>query len=139
MSLDVSLKCLYFSVRGCGCVYCLLCRGLRIFCRVGCSLAGILSARLHPRPLLCYVLRSNTNARGQYSNAGDFGDFGVSFVATVAGRYTRRGGPRLSVQGEPLLVPTRDNHEVPPMQRRPTVGPGPPGAHQSTSFRARIA
>ena len=22
-----------------------------------------------------------------------FGDFGVSFVATVAGRYTRRGGP----------------------------------------------
>ena len=32
---------------------------------------------------------------------GDFGDFGVSFVATVAGRYTRRGGPRLSVQGEP--------------------------------------
>ena len=23
---------------------------------------------------------------------GDFGDFGVSFVATVAGRYTRRGG-----------------------------------------------
>ena len=50
---------------------------------------------------------------------GDFGDFGVSFVATVAGRYTRRG---LSVQGESLLVPTRDNHEVPSMQRRPTVG-----------------
>ena len=23
---------------------------------------------------------------------GDFGDFGVSFVATVAGRYTRQGG-----------------------------------------------
>ena len=38
---------------------------------------------------------------------GDFGDFGVSFVATVAGRYTRRGGPRLSVQGEPLIVLTR--------------------------------
>ena len=38
---------------------------------------------------------------------GDFGDFGVSFVATVAGRYTRRGGPRLSVQGEPLVVLTR--------------------------------
>ena len=38
---------------------------------------------------------------------GDFGDFGVSFVATVAGRYTRRGGPRRSVQGEPLLVLTR--------------------------------
>ena len=36
-----------------------------------------------------------------------FGDFGVSFVATVAGRYTRRGGPRLSVQGEPLIVLTR--------------------------------
>ena len=39
---------------------------------------------------------------------GDFGDFGVSFVATVAGRYTRRGGPRLSVQGEPLIVLTRE-------------------------------
>ena len=38
---------------------------------------------------------------------GDFGDFGVSFVATVAGRYTRRGDPRLSVQGEPLIVLTR--------------------------------
>ena len=38
---------------------------------------------------------------------GDFGDFGVSFAATVAGRYTRRGGPRLSVQGEPLIVLTR--------------------------------
>ena len=36
----------------------------------------------------------------------NFGDFGVSFVATVAGRYTRRGGPRLSVQGEPLIVLT---------------------------------
>jgi len=24
----------------------------------------------------------------------DFGDFGVSFTATVAGRYTRRGDPR---------------------------------------------
>ena len=24
---------------------------------------------------------------------GDFGDFGVSFVSTVAGRYTRWGGP----------------------------------------------
>ena len=38
---------------------------------------------------------------------GDFGDFGVSFAATVAGRYTRWGGPRLSVQGEPLIVLTR--------------------------------
>ena len=38
----------------------------------------------------------------------DFGDFGVSFAATVAGRYTRWGGPRLSVQGEPLLVLTRE-------------------------------
>ena len=38
---------------------------------------------------------------------GDFGDFGVSDVATVAWRYTRRGGPRLSVQGEPLVVLTR--------------------------------
>ena len=37
----------------------------------------------------------------------DFGDFGVSDVATVAWRYTRRGGPRRSVQGEPLVVLTR--------------------------------
>ena len=38
---------------------------------------------------------------GRYTRRGgrDFGDFGVSFVSTVAGRYTRRGGPRLSVQG----------------------------------------
>ena len=35
------------------------------------------------------------------------GDFGVSDAATVAWRYTRRGGPRLSVQGEPLVVLTR--------------------------------
>ena len=64
---------------------------------------------------------------------GDFGDSGVSFVATVAGRYTRRGGARLSVQEEALLVPTRDNHEVPPMQRRSTVGPG----SQKAPFRER--
>ena len=38
---------------------------------------------------------------------GNFGDFCVSFVATVAGRYTRWGGTRLSVQGEPLIVLTR--------------------------------
>ena len=38
---------------------------------------------------------------------GDFGDFGVSETATVAWRYTRRGGPRRSVQGEPLVVLTR--------------------------------
>ena len=37
----------------------------------------------------------------------DFGDFGVSFAACVAGRYTRRGGPRSSVRGDPLLVLTR--------------------------------
>ena len=37
-----------------------------------------------------------------------FGDFGVSFAATVAGRYTRRGDSRLSVQGEPLIVLTRE-------------------------------
>jgi len=37
----------------------------------------------------------------------DFGDFGVSSASTVAGRYTRWGGPRLSVQGEPLVVLTR--------------------------------
>ena len=46
--------------------------------------------------------------RRSVQGVNDFGDFGVSFVATVAGRYTRRGGARLSVQGEPLLVPTRD-------------------------------
>ena len=34
-------------------------------------------------------------------------DFGVSFVSTVAGRYTRWGGPHLSDQGEPLIVLTR--------------------------------
>ena len=39
---------------------------------------------------------------------GDFGDFGVSFAVTVAGRYTRRGDPRRSVQGEPLVVLTRE-------------------------------
>ena len=32
-----------------------------------------------------------------------FGDFGVSFVATVAGRYTSRGGPLLSVRGDPRI------------------------------------
>ena len=36
----------------------------------------------------------------------DFGDFRVSFASTVVGRYTRWGGPRLSVQGEPLIVLT---------------------------------
>ena len=46
-----------------------------------------------------------SGVRGNVSD-GDFGDFGVSDVATVAGRYTRRGGPRLSVQGEPLVVLT---------------------------------
>ena len=38
---------------------------------------------------------------------GDFGDFGVSFVATVAGRYTMRGGPRRSVRDEPLVCRPR--------------------------------
>ena len=37
----------------------------------------------------------------------DFGDFGVLFASTVAGRYTRRGGPRRSVRDEPLIVLTR--------------------------------
>ena len=45
--------------------------------------------------------------KNMHTRDGDFGDFGVSFAATVAGRYTRRGGPRLSVQGEPLIVLTR--------------------------------
>ena len=35
----------------------------------------------------------------------DFGDFGVLFVATVARSYNRRGGPRLSVRGRPLIDP----------------------------------
>ena len=47
---------------------------------------------------------SNTKV---FSCHGEFGDFGVSDAVTVAGRYTRRGGPRLSVQGEPLVVLTR--------------------------------
>ena len=38
----------------------------------------------------------------------DYGDFGVSFAATVSGRCTRRGRSRLSVLGEPLLVPKRE-------------------------------
>ena len=33
------------------------------------------------------------------SSSLHFGDFGVSIAATVAGRYTRWGGPRLSVRG----------------------------------------
>ena len=37
----------------------------------------------------------------------DFSDFVVSFAATVAGRYTRRGGPHLFVRGESLVVLTR--------------------------------
>ena len=41
------------------------------------------------------------------SALGDFGDFGVSFVATVAGRYTRRGGPRLSVRRAPNCADAR--------------------------------
>ena len=44
---------------------------------------------------------------GDFVRVSFFGDFGVSFTATVAGRYARRGGPRLSVRGRPLLVPTR--------------------------------
>ena len=42
-----------------------------------------------------------------FVSRGDFGDFGVSFASTVAGRYTRWGGPRLSVQGQPIIVLTR--------------------------------
>ena len=34
-------------------------------------------------------------------------DFGVSFTTTVAGVYTSRGGPRLSVRVMTLVVPTR--------------------------------
>ena len=55
-----------------------------------------------------------------------FGDFGGSFVATVVRSYERRGGPRLSVRGRPLSIPTRGPlySTVPPMQDRPTAGFG---------------
>ena len=43
----------------------------------------------------------------------DFGDFSVSFIATVAGLHTRRGGPGLSVRGLPLLGPTRGPLHLP--------------------------
>ena len=46
---------------------------------------------------------------GRLTNVFDFGDFDVSFAATVAGRYTRRGDSRLSVQCEPLIVLTRES------------------------------
>ena len=42
----------------------------------------------------------NVSGGGSWSgitSVSDFGDFGVSFVATVAGRYTRLGVPRLVV------------------------------------------
>jgi len=42
-----------------------------------------------------------------FGDFGDFCDFGVSFTATVAGFYSRLDGPRLSVRGGPLIVPTR--------------------------------
>ena len=71
---------------------------------------------LHPRPAYCvpsHLLRS-VLPRGVVVlvflapiQGKDFGDFGVSDAATVAWRYTRRGGPRRSVQGEPLVVLTR--------------------------------
>ena len=47
-----------------------------------------------------YTRRGGREAKERLLHkAGDFGDFGVSFVDTVAGRNTRRGGPRLSVRG----------------------------------------
>ena len=55
---------------------------------------------------LCLFFLCGT-APADFCICGDFGDFGVSFVSTVAGRCTRWGGPRLSVQGEPLMVLTR--------------------------------
>ena len=60
-----------------------------------------------PRVLSLALSSSYLFAMHTGTTFGDFGDFGVSFAATVAGRYTRRGGPRLSVQGEPLIVLTR--------------------------------
>ena len=42
----------------------------------------------------CAVGRHTERKRCWEKRKGDFGDFGVSFTATVAGRYTRRGDPR---------------------------------------------
>ena len=60
---------------------------------------------------MCIVFEGDFGVFGDFGvtyatppHFGDFGDFGVSFAATVAWRYTRRGDPRLSVQGEPLLA-----------------------------------
>ena len=38
---------------------------------------------------------------------GDFGDFGVSFVATVVGRYTRRGDPHFPFRASPYCATQR--------------------------------
>ena len=84
------------------------------------------SARVHPEdspdgylpvgqviPPLAPVIRALVQYRAAlqrrslHHGDGVFGDFGVSFVATVAGCCTRQGGARLSVQGELLIVLTR--------------------------------
>ena len=59
------------------------------------GVAHVFSFRANPECLI---------SDGLYWKPALFGDFGVSDAATVAGRYTRRGGPRLSVRGEPLIV-----------------------------------
>ena len=48
-----------------------------------------------------YIDIEITGYRSVKLKKGDFGDFGVSFVSTVVGRYTRRGGPGRSVRASP--------------------------------------
>ena len=72
-----------------------------------CGLLRGLYSKIRDSELRYYLggqVMAHPKSRGDF---GDFGDFGVSFEATVAWRYTRWGGPRLSVQGEPLIVLTR--------------------------------
>ena len=89
----------------------LICNGQRpkLLPRLRCVPTRLPSRLLHASDLstlVTLVSQKQPLWRGvtQGGVALNFGDFGVSDVATVAGRYTRRGGPRLSVQGEPLVV-----------------------------------
>jgi len=79
--------------------------------------------------------------------AGDFRDFGVSFTATVAGRYTRRGGLRLSVRGGPLLVLKRGPlylacnaapQQDPDLSGPLTVRKGLHGSQRSTRLQSKL-
>ena len=86
-------------------------RSVRCMCDV-CAAHELVAARLKQRIRSSFLISDGLYWKPAKRNSfgdsfGDFGDFGVSYVATVAWRYTRRGGPRLSVQGEPLVVLTR--------------------------------